>query len=289
MRGHRLTTGPTTETTGGDMSYDGETWWITGASSGIGAALARQLGERGARVILSGRDQTRLDAVAASISSETLTLPFDVRDEDAMQAATDAAIDWSGGIDGFVANAGVSQRSRATKTDMRVYREIIEIDLLAQIAATQALLPHLTARNSGKLVFISSVAGKVGFPMRTGYSAAKFGLAGYAEALRAELSQGGVSVHVIYPGSIATAISRNALAGDGSVRGRSDANIDSGMAPDEASRSMLDAIAEGQREIIVAEGVEESAAEMRRAPDELLDQVAALVAAGYMERLESGD
>jgi dehydrogenase/reductase SDR family member 7B len=271
------------------MTYEGETWWITGASSGIGAALARQLGARGARVILSGRDRARLGAVAESVSTDTLTLPFDVRDDEAMHAATDAAIEWSGGIDGFVANAGVSQRSRATKTDMRVYREIIEIDLLAQIAATQALLPHVTERDSGKLVFISSVAGKVGFPMRTAYSAAKFGLAGYAEALRAELSQGGVTVHVIYPGSIATGVSRNALTGDGSARGRSDATIDAGMAPDVAAQSMLDAIADGQREIIVAEGVEESIAEMRRAPDELLDQVAAVVAGGYMERLESGD
>ena len=271
------------------MRYEGQAWWITGASSGIGAALARQLGERRARVILSGRDEARLNAVAESVPTETLILPFDVRDDAAMLAATNAAIDWSGGIDGFVANAGVSQRSRATKTDMRVYRDIVEIDLLAQIAATQALLPHLTGRNSAKLVFISSVAGKVGVPMRTAYSAAKFGLAGYAEALRAELSQGGVSVHVIYPGSIATDVSRNALTGDGSVRGRSDATIDNGIAPDDAARSMLDAVAEGQREIIVAEGVEEAIAEMRRAPDELLDQVAGLVAAGYMEQLERDD
>jgi NAD(P)-dependent dehydrogenase (short-subunit alcohol dehydrogenase family) len=170
-----------------------------------------------------------------------------------------------------------------------VYRDIVEIDLLAQIAATQALLPHLTGRDSGKLVFVSSVAGKVGVPMRTAYCAAKFGLAGYAEALRAELSQGGVSVHVIYPGSIATDVSRNALTGDGSVRGRSDATIDNGITPDDAARSMLDAVAEGQREIIVAEGVEEAIAEMRRAPDELLDQVAGLVAAGYMEQLERDD
>jgi dehydrogenase/reductase SDR family protein 7B len=270
------------------MGYEGQTWWITGASSGIGAALARELGARGARVILSG-DEARLRTVAESIPTETLVLPFDVRDDDAMLAATGAAIDWAGGIDGFVANAGVSQRSRATATDMRVYREIIEIDLLAQIAATQALLPHLTARDAGRLVFVSSVAGKVGVPMRTAYCAAKFGLAGYAESLRAELSQGGISVHVIYPGSIATDVSRNALTGDGSVRGRSDATIDNGIAPDDAARSMLDAVADGRREIIVAEGVEEQIAEVRRAPDELLDQVAGLVAAGYMEQLERDD
>ena len=269
------------------MSYDGQAWWVTGASSGIGAALARALGERGSRVVLSGRDQARLSEVADGLSTDTLTLPFDVRDDEAMLRATDRAIEWSGGIDGFVANAGVSQRSRAIRTDISVYREIIDIDLVSQIAATQALLPHLTERDSGRLVYISSIAGKVGIPMRTAYSAAKFGLAGYADALRAELSQGGVEVHVIYPGSIATGVSRNALTGDGSVRGRSDAVIDGGLDPDESAKEMLDAIAAGQREIIIAGGGELQLGEARRTPDALLDQVAAMVADGYMERMEA--
>jgi short-subunit dehydrogenase len=269
------------------MSFDGQTWWITGASSGIGAALSRQLGARGARVILSGRDESRLGEVAATVATETLILPFEVRDEPAMSAATARAVEWSGGIDGFVANAGVSQRSRAVNTDMSVYRELIEIDLLSQIAATQALLPHVTERGSGQLVFVSSVAGKVGVPMRTAYCAAKFGLVGYADALRAELSRTGVSVHVIYPGSVATAVSSNALTSDGSKRGRSDAVIDSGIAPDDAANTMLDALAKGEREIIVAQGGELAMGEMRRTPDALLDQVAAMVAAGYMERMEA--
>ncbi len=246
------------------MGYEGQAWWITGASSGIGAAMALELGERGARVILSGRDETRLAEVAGRVPTETLTLAFDVRDEAAMSAVTTTAIEWSGGIDGFVANAGVSQRSRATRTTMQVYRDIVEIDLLAQIAATQALLPHLIGRGTGTLVYISSVAGKVGIPMRTAYSAAKFGLAGYAEALRAELSQTGIGVHVVYPGSIATEVSRNALTGDGSARGHSDATIDNGMDPQAAVCTMLDAISDGEREIIVAEGVEAAIAEMRR-------------------------
>jgi dehydrogenase/reductase SDR family protein 7B len=275
------------------MSENGQTWWITGASSGIGAALARELGARGARVILSGRDEGRLDEVAASVAGEALTLPFDVRDHDAMLAATERAIEqaveWSGGIDGFVANAGVSQRSRATETDFRVYRDIIEIDLISQIDATQALLPHLTGRGSGRLVFISSVAGKAGIPMRTAYSAAKFGLAGYANALRAELSREGISVHVVYPGSIATNVSRNALTGDGRRRGRSDAVIDGGIAPEDAVITMLDAVTAGQREIIVAQGGEEAIAEMCRTPDDVFDLTAGMVAAGYMEQLEADD
>ncbi|WP_435418161.1 SDR family NAD(P)-dependent oxidoreductase [Parerythrobacter aurantius] len=273
------------------MSYEEKCWWITGASSGIGAALARELGARGARVILSGRDEARLAEVAGGIATETLTLPFDVRDEAAMLAATDKAVEWSakdsGGIDGFVANAGVSQRSRATKTAMQVYREIIDIDLVSQIAATQALLPHMTGRGTGHLAFISSIAGKVGVPMRTAYSAAKFGLAGYADALRAELSIDGVQVHAIYPGSIATNVSRNALNADGSKRGRSDRVIDNGIAPDDAARTMLDAMAAGEREIIVAEGAEKAMGEMRRTPEALLDQVAAMVAAGYMDKMEA--
>ena len=275
------------------MSYKGQCWWITGASSGIGAALAGELSKRGANVVLSGRDEARLAEVAEPLKTDTLILPFDVRDEEGMQAATAKAIEWatqrSGGIDGFVANAGVSQRSRATKTAMRVYREIIDIDLVAQIAATQALLPHMTQRQSGKLLFISSIAGKVGVPMRTAYCAAKFGLAGYADALRAELSVDGIEVHVIYPGSIATNVSRNALSADGEARGRSDDVIDNGFAPDEAAGTMIDAVALNQREIIVAQGMEEAMGEMRRTPDQLFDQVAAMVAKGYMDKMEADD
>ena len=280
------------------MSYDKQCWWITGASSGIGAALAHELALRGASVILSGRDESRLAQVAAGIAGNTLCLPFDVRDEAAMLSATDEAIRWAkaggadggnGGIDGFVANAGVSQRSRATKTEMKVYRDIIEIDLLAQIAATQALLPHLVERGSGRLVYISSIAGKVGVPMRTAYCAAKHGLAGYADALRAELSQIGASVHTIYPGSIATNVSRNALTSDGTRRGKSDGVIDNGIAPNTAAQMMLDGVAAGDREIIVAEGLEQALGESRRTPDALFDQVAGMVASGYMEKMEAGE
>lgn len=269
------------------MSFEGKTAWITGASSGIGAALAREWASRGARIILSGRDEARLASVAEGIETETLILPFDVRDDEAMRAATSKAIAWQGGVDIFVANAGVSQRSAAIDTDISVYREIIDIDLTAQIAATQALLPHLVELQSGTLLFISSIAGKVGVPMRTAYCAAKFGLIGYADALRAELSQEGVSVHVVCPGSVATDVSRNALTADGSRRGRSDQVIDNGIAPAEAAWRIVDAVAANQREIIVAEGMEEAMGEMRRTPDQLLDQVAGMVAAGYMEKMKA--
>jgi short-subunit dehydrogenase len=139
------------------------------------------------------------------------------------------------------------------------------------------------------LLFISSIAGKVGVPMRTAYCAAKHGLIGYADALRGELSQSGVDVHVICPGSVATNVSRNALTADGSERGRSDKVIDNGIAPNEAAKRIIDAVEANQREIIVAEGMEEAMGEMRRTPDQLFDQVAGMVAAGYMEKMQSED
>lgn len=272
------------------MEFKDKVIWITGASSGIGAALAREWAERGAHLVLSGRDEARLAEVAEDCG-ETLILPFDVRDDAALADATAKAIAWKGGVDFAVANAGVSQRSRALKTDMQVYREIIDIDLTAQIAFAQSLIGHMAERGKdgkrGGLAFISSIAGKVGVPMRTAYCAAKFGLAGYADALRGELSQDGVSVHVIYPGSIATDVSRNALTGSGEKRGRSDKVIDEGIKPEDAARTMVDAITLGQREIIVAEGMEEAMGEMRRTPDQLFDQVAAMVASGYMEKMEA--
>ena len=272
-----------------DNDFAGKNVWITGASSGIGAALAREWSSRGANIVLSARDEPRLAEVASSLSTDTMVEPFDVRDVDAMAAATQRAIDWKGGVDVFVANAGISQRGQARDTDMQVYRDIIDIDLTAQIAAVQALLPHMIERaeagQPGRLVFISSIAGKVGVPLRTAYCAAKHGLIGYADALRAELVREKIAVHVITPGSVATDVSRNALTATGEKRGVSDKAIDEGIPPAEAARSIVDAIALEQREIVVARGMEEAMGEMRRTPDQLFDQVGAMVEAGYIEKM----
>ena len=272
-----------------DNDFAGKTVWITGASSGIGAALAREWSSRGANIVLSARDEPRLAEVASSLSTDTMVEPFDVRDADSMAAATQRAIDWKGGVDVFVANAGISQRGQARDTGMQVYRDIIDIDLTAQIAAVQALLPHMIERaeagQPGRLVFISSIAGKVGVPLRTAYCAAKHGLIGYADALRAELVREKIAVHVITPGSVATDVSRNALTATGEKRGVSDKAIDEGIPPAEAARSIVDAIALEQREIVVARGMEEAMGEMRRTPDQLFDQVGAMVEAGYIEKM----
>jgi short-subunit dehydrogenase len=271
------------------MAFAGEVAWVTGASSGIGAAMARALAAAGAHLILSGRNAAALAEVAADCR-DALVLPFEATDREAMLAAADKAWDWaaarSGGIDLLFNNAGISQRSLAVDTDYAVYERIIAIDLLAPIALTQAVLGRMVARKTGRIAMISSIAGKVGSPMRTAYSAAKFGLIGYANALRTEVTAEGLQVHVIAPGSVRTNVSRNALNADGSRRGVSDRAIDKGIDPAEAAARMLSAMAAGEREIIVARGFEEEIGEACRTPEAIFDKMAALVADGYARKME---
>ena len=272
------------------MNFSGQAAWITGASSGIGAALARGLASQGARLVLSGRNVEALEAVAAQCG-DALVLPFETTDMAAIAPAAERAWEWaldgSGGIDMLINNAGISQRSLAVDTAFAVYERIIGVDLLAPIALTQAILPHMAARGSGRIVMISSIAGKVGVPLRTAYSAAKFGLIGYADALRAETAQLGLKVHVITPGSVRTDVSRNALTADGSRRAASDKAIDNGIDPDAAAAEMLAAIANDEREIIVATGPEKAMGELRRTPGALFDQMAGLMAAGYAAKMKA--
>ena len=269
------------------MTFAGQAAWITGASSGIGAALARALAAQGARLVLSGRNLAALEAVAADCG-EALVLPFESTDHAAIAPAVEKAWEWSGGIDLLVNNAGISQRSLAAETSFAVYERVIGVDLLAPIALTQALLPQMLARGSGRIAMISSIAGKVGVPMRTAYCAAKFGLAGYGDALRAEVGHLGLQVHNIYPGSVRTDVSRNALTAAGERRGVSDKVIDNGIEPAVAVAQMLDQMLAGAREIIVAEGAELAMGEARRTPDALLDQIGAFMAAGYVQRMNEG-
>jgi short-subunit dehydrogenase len=270
--------------------FENETWWITGASSGIGAALARALDAAGARLVLSGRNRAALDDVAGRLARTPLVLPFEATDYAALPGLADQAWTFASvhgaGIAGLVNNAGISQRSLAVETAFDVYRRIVDVDLLAPIALTQALLPRMVAAKTGHVVAISSVAGIVGSPLRSAYSAAKHGLIGYCDSVRAEVEPHGLKVLVVAPGSVRTEVSRNALGADGRPRGFSDDAIDQGMPAEVAAARIVEAIAAGQRELVLAEGIEAEAARLRRAdPERLFDMMAALVASGYARQL----
>jgi dehydrogenase/reductase SDR family member 7B len=275
-----------------NSAFAGKIYWITGASSGIGEALAKALSQKGARIILSGRNEAALVRVVEACGGDdrAIALPFETTDFDALPGIVTRALNWGGRIDGLINNAGISQRSLAVETAFPVYQKLIDVDLLAPIALTQAVLPHMVAAKSGRIVMISSVAGKVGSPMRTAYSAAKFGLNGYGDALRTEVTMHGIDVHTIAPGSIRTNVSRNAVTADGTARGESDPAIEKGMDPAHAVHLMLRAIERGDRDIILARGFERKITQLRRlSPNKLFDMMNGLVAQGYAEKMKRGE
>jgi short-subunit dehydrogenase len=269
--------------------FASKVWWITGASSGIGAALAEALAAKGAKLILSGRNEAALAEVAQRCKTEHLILPFGATDFARLPQIVEQAATWAaphGGIYGLVNNAGISQRSLAIDTEFGVFEKIIAVDLLAPIALTQQLLPRFAANGGGKIVAISSVAGIIGAPLRAAYSAAKAGIIGYHDSVRAETAHLGISVLVVAPGSVRTNVSKNALDGKAQTRGFSDAAIDNGMPADVAAQRIVDALEAGQRELILAEGAEAMSAQLRRSnPDQLFDLMAQLVANGYAKQL----
>ena len=279
------------------MSFQDMVVWFTGASSGIGEALARAALSRGAWVIASGRRIAELERVAGA-GGRALALPFDVTDYAALPSVVAKAWNWQGRVDVLVNNAGVSQRSLALDTDLDVYRRLMEVNYLAPVALTQLVLPRMVERASGHIAVVSSVAGKVGSPLRTGYSGAKHAVLGYFDSLRAEVEAAyGVRVSVILPGSVRTAIAVNALTGDGSARGRSDANIDAGMDPAAVADAILDGIDAGKPEIVVADGRELAALQLRAQDPQRLfaalaqegTRLAKLRAEGGGERLDPAD
>jgi short-subunit dehydrogenase len=258
------------------MNVQNATLWITGASSGIGEALARAASAAGAHIILSGRRADALHALATTLPTPNLVLPFEATDFPRLPALVTQAWDWRGGVDLLVNNAGVSQRSLAIDTTMDVYRRLMEVDFFAPVALTQLIVPHMVARKSGHIAVISSVAGKVGSPLRSGYSAAKHALMGYYDSLRAEIEQAyGIGVTTILPGSVRTQVATNALLGDGAPRGVSDDNIDNGLDPDDVAAQIMQALQAGTRELIIAQGAEAMATPLRtQNPDTLFDAMA---------------
>jgi dehydrogenase/reductase SDR family member 7B len=246
------------------MSFNDEVVWITGASSGIGEGLATAFLREGAWVILSGRRVSELERVAALAPERTLVLPFDTTDYAALPDLVERAWNWRGRVDRLINNAGVSQRSLALDTGLEVYRQLMEVNYLAPVALTQQLLPLMVEQRSGQIAVVSSVAGKVGAPLRTGYCGAKHAVVGYFDALRAEVEEAyGIHVSVILPGSVRTSIAINSLEGNGTARGRTDDNIEHGMAVEAAVDLILSGLRNNRRDIPVAEGMEAMALQLR--------------------------
>jgi len=244
--------------------------WITGGSSGIGEALALQFAAEGAKIVLSSRreealNQVRDKCIDQGLEAEhVLVLPLDVTDHESMPAAVDRVSNAFGRIDMLINNAGISQRSLCVDTDMSVYRQILDVDVLGQIALTKAVLPLMLEQKNGHIAITASVAGKIGVPQRTGYCAAKHAVMGFFDALRAETCHHGVQVTTITPGFIRTNISVNALKGDGSEFGTMDDDVAQGMDVTRCAEVIMDGFRKGTPEIAVGEGMEMKALWLKR-------------------------
>ncbi|TGK00528.1 SDR family oxidoreductase [Leptospira selangorensis] len=235
--------------------FEGKVVWITGASSGIGESLVKKLKDSGANLILSARREDELVRVrneAGWTEENSLILPLDLEDFRSLKNLSEQAIAKFGKVDVLINNGGISQRSFAHETSISAYESILKVNFLGNIGLTLALLPHFRERKKGWVVSISSVAGKFGVPLRSGYSATKFALTGFYEALRAENNDRNLKVLLVYPGFVKTKISENALSGNGVKHGKMDEAILKGIDSNECAIEILNAIVSERNEIIIA-------------------------------------
>lgn len=236
--------------------------WITGASSGIGEALARLFSSEGAYLILSGRRYEELERVRKSCTNADLikVLTFDLLDTASLESKTAEAIAAFGHIDIMVHNGGISQRSKVNETSLEIQRHVMEVDYFSYVALTNYLLPHFLKRKVGHFVVISSVMGKIGTPLRSAYAAAKHALHGFFDCLRAEVFDDNIKVTVITPGYIRTNISNNAVKGDGSKNAVLGEDIAAGHPADKTAVQILKAVQQGKLEVYVGKNGKEKLA-----------------------------
>lgn len=234
-------------------SLEGKVVWITGASSGIGKALAAECALQGAQVVLSARRLEELEKVRISLLNPDhhISVAMDITDEAQVRHAYEQVLDEKGRIDWLINNAGLSQRALIADTTMQTERAIMEIDYFSQVFLTKLVLPTFLAQKSGRIAYISSVAGLLGTQYRASYSAAKAAIHMWANSLRAEVAQDGVNVSVIFPGFVKTNVSFNALNGAGKVQAHQDEAIENGLEADDFAQKTVSALLKGQEYIVV--------------------------------------
>jgi short-subunit dehydrogenase len=231
----------------------GKVIWLTGASSGIGEALAYELSKRGAKLILSSRRKEELERVKGNCNKETQpnvrVLPVDLEQSQTLKLCTEAAVQMFGTIDILINNGGIGQRSLLAQTSLEIDRRIMEINYFGAIALTKYLIPHFIKRKGGHFVTVSSLTGKFGTPYRSGYAASKHALHGFFDAVRAEHYNDNIKVTMICPGFIHTPITMSALTADGSPLKRMDDAQNAGKSALWCAEKIIRAIEKQKEEV----------------------------------------
>jgi dehydrogenase/reductase SDR family protein 7B len=260
------------------MELKNKTIWITGASSGIGLELCRQLAVKGARIVLSARRRDNLITIAESLPGglgRHWVVPLDLADADKLVDAVQAQLLDIGPVHVLINNAGISQRSLFIDTDLSVYRQLMEVNYLGSVAMTKALLPSMLAQHQGMIVSVSSVAGKIGSKLRTGYSGSKFAVVGFMDCLRAETAHQGIQCLTVCPGSIQTNIAINALNEIGVAQNKNDDSIINGMPVEQCVKEIIKAIVNERDEVVVGKGISALAPTIKRFFPNLFNRISA--------------
>lgn len=237
--------------------FRGKVVWITGASSGIGEALAHAFAKLGSKIIISSNDAAGLERVRKACSkngAEVISAPFDLSETSEIEKIVEEKIKVLGKIDYLLNIGGVSQRSRITETPLWLDRKIFEINYFGTIALTKAVLPHMIHNKSGHILATSSISGRFGFPLRSAYSASKQALHGFFETLFLENKENNIRSSVIIPGRVKTQISMHALDREGNEHGRMDDGQANGLLPEKAAEKIIRGIIKNKREILVGRG-----------------------------------
>jgi short-subunit dehydrogenase len=227
---------------------------ITGASKGIGAELARQLSAKGAKLVLAARSEKELEEVAAEcrmLGASVVTVKADVSVERDCQAIVSGAVIAFGRLDTLVNNAGASMWARFEDIDdMSILKRLMDVNYMGAVYCTHHALPHLR-ESRGRIVGVSSLAGRVGVPTRTGYSASKHAMTGFFDSLRIELEDSGITVTMIYPGFVSTGIRENATGPDGKPILVSPVKEGEVMSVEDCARRIVRAIEAREREVVM--------------------------------------
>jgi dehydrogenase/reductase SDR family member 7B len=232
--------------------YNGKVVWITGASSGIGEELARQLSSFNTRLILSSRRKDELERVKSSLQTaheDVYILPLDLGDPSTLPAKATEAQEAFGKIDILVNNGGVTQRALVMETPVEVDRKIMEVNYFSAVILTKAVLPGMLKRGYGHIIAMSSVTGKFGFPLRSAYAASKHAMAGFFESVCAEYYHQGIRTTVVFPGRIRTNISLGAIGSEGKAYNVMDPGQERGTPVNRCVREIINGVRKDKREI----------------------------------------
>ncbi|MCH9026015.1 MAG: SDR family oxidoreductase [Proteobacteria bacterium] len=235
--------------------FNNKTIIITGASEGIGRALALELAPQGPRLVLAARNRERLESLArecAAAGATTLVCRCDVTGKADCESLVKNSIDRFGRIDILVNNAGATMWAEFSEvSDLLVFRELMDINYLGAVYCTHFALPHLL-ESRGLIVAVASLAGLTGVPSRTGYAASKHAMVGFFESLRIELRGTGVGVSIIAPDFVVSQIHRRAIKGDGEIMGETPMQEARIMSTEDCAALIAGAMRKRQRLLITS-------------------------------------